>query len=553
MNFKAAYLRNFKLKKSLVFILLMACVSFFLFFVLDGLPFSTQGIDDVMWIEMAKPWSFGDLIEQSFSRTELTQPGSVETRPVHVLLVKLFFSIFGTTPVPSLILNGLSLALVCFFVYFFVFKITQNSFISTFAALFYLTIPTVVYATMWISEIGIVAQALLIGGFYFFLLAYSKSSNLSITKFVFYSIPIIFIFIIAMHTKETTKIAPFVLISYILITNWKKLIKFSFFLIPLFYMIIPLGFKFKSVSTINLDFFNSLFYHNTQTGFGAESASSLFSPISQILNVPGSVVGSFGFFISWLFVISIIYLIFKIGKKFIINLFKIEKGFSESWCWLFFVFIWSLAALAILVKVPGPWSRYIVAVLLPFVILVFSAIWIFAKQINFKRYRNLFKIVIFIFILITILPNTYHSLVEVRGGLGGMWIQFYQALGEIYYSEKGTELEDSKLYDMMMDEKFEGIPFSRIIFSQRPFHFFHSPNAEEIVKSLDSFPRVYVISLNPNFSLNNGNIAETRISELYPCNEAFYCKVKRLIYKALGKEERLQAGVSYLYKISSKS
>ena len=192
----------------------------FSFLLLQNLPF-TFG-DDLDIIETGNQTSWLFLLKQTFNPTTpvwFALRGDINrtsTRVFQTLLFKFLHQFFGLNPNAFWTLQALGFAGVGTLVFFLLFRSTQNKALSISGAFFFFLLPPVYKSISWMSDPELVAEFFMMAAFYIFLLLYPSKRNDS--PFVLSRlILLIGTTWLGMKVKETARIAPFVILTFLLV------------------------------------------------------------------------------------------------------------------------------------------------------------------------------------------------------------------------------------------------------------------------------------------------------------------------------------------------
>jgi hypothetical protein len=536
-------LNKFKVKKYLPLIIFVLTVLFYSILT-QGLPFTLQNGDDLTWIKLGQETSFGTIAKYIFfSQTDVISGGGLNAvdRPVRVLLVKIVITLFGNNPaafyfMTSLFFGGVALLLFILFKMF-----TNNDWIAFSCSIFYVVIPGVIKNVIWIAEFDIVAQFFLLTFFILFLRDFSrKQSSWKIQMILFLS------GLLAIKTKVTAIIIPFVLFVYVLLLNKRKLKQYILLFSILLLFFIPFGSTGSSSDTLLDNFSIKNIYElgvlNPLGGFGPENELLIFSPTLWLKVVPSSLLSSLGFAIPWFLLLTLMVLFLFYDLK-ITSLVGKERGILFSGIWLgVILFFYGFS--------PFRDLRYLTGALIPLSMIVFfllNKIHKFIEQISgSKKTKKIFQLIIILLFCSTIFVNFYHSTISVRGGVGGRQVGFEGVITTIYNNayidgNTGTEMY-LEVYGLIQSTKEPNL--MNITVSNIRFHQFNKEiTLENVQNIIDQYGMVYIVVFygHPFVEANDPNL----LSKIRLCKDSLYCKIKSIIKK--------EKDTFFVYKIDRSS
>ncbi len=203
-------------------------------------------------------------------------------------------------------------------------SITSSYFASFAGTVFYFFVPAHYTHVLWLSDPDTIVHFLMVLGIFIYLKILKRLDQNDHPSGIFI-VALIAIGWTAMKTKESALILPLALGFYTLIHLFqsRKRLKEHFILISIFaflaFFIVPIS-VLKNQSSgsplhFNFDVLNRLIFRNYRCGYEDEQVSAFFSTLSVW---PVSIARTFGFYLLWALVASVIlYLIRRTHKKYI--------------------------------------------------------------------------------------------------------------------------------------------------------------------------------------------------------------------------------------------
>ncbi len=549
--------KKFKIKRYISFLIIFLLSFSFFYFLSSNLPFSLHDSADIYWMNLANNEGWGATFINFITKDNEPLPhgGTALTRPIQVFFTKILFSFFGDNPYPFYLSHAIMFAFVAVLIFWFAGKSIYHNSLRFLATFFYMTLPPIFISSVWIGDIAILSQLLLLASFLFYLKLIFSEKISGISSFIL-QFATIFLFFISLRTKENCVVFIPVIIGFTLIYNWQKFKEYKLFflfllLITFYFMLPPLGggdAPVVSSKTIFDKLYAVMIQNHVYSTSGinfldVKEDIALFSPFNPIKIMPGSLVGLLGFFLSWLTIFLFI-LIGFIEKWFFHPFSKLlkligtplteSKFRNTSNIYFIFFWIWLISELALFFKI-GSEARYLInGGALPLVFLVF----IMLDKFLFWFKGGLKKIVfvfIFILILVYIIVNTYNISVPLMEKLYIINVIDKAVNIVMDYEIQEGSFSDSRLlalfqaYGLIPNEiKLEDI----VLNNNMPFWKINGAVTPNIRRILYKHPRAYILSSGKmDFK---GKFVIGSVIPLEPCLKGIYCKFKQKFDQVLG-------------------
>lgn len=545
-------------------------------FLLQGLSFYMYGYDDFHIIYQTLQISFTDLLSFTFFKpVQLFQGflalGSYQ-RTVYGFFLKISYMIGGLDPFYYHGLRAVFFALTGVFVYLFTKKTTKNKTVSIAAGFLYCSLPVIYDGLRHIGAAEPFSQFFLLVTLYLFVILYNYDQDSNRKRTLFYPLIIFILGIFAIKSRETEIVIIPIISSFLLLKHkeWQKnkkwwLVVFglSLYLLPTIFFYIGLD-EDIGHNTVPLTFektlinIKNLLLHNpdTRTGNG-EQTLVLFSPKQYIVETPGSLLGSIGFFLCWyvLFIFCAgIYFLFKNRKQEIQTpiLIPFNNYFTIALLWLFFAVL-----LMVLYVKPSDHSdiRYIGVMMLPAILVVVSFCYFiteYIKKLNIKYLSQCILIIFFIVLLLSIIINTEITGIHRRGGIGSRHVGMQKSVEIIFEDLYKQPFDKSYFFALTEISGNENaipcilsinVSLSEVTVTNDPFlSFGFLITHENIEKMLSKYGVVYIISYklpSSEHPILNTYTSLQLIEEVNTCEEGYYCRIKEIVKKGIVNQEGL--------------
>lgn len=522
---------------------LVAIVSFTILFTLfytEGLQFDSIVKDDLYIISYAQDTSWKDLIGFMASPLDFRDIYGIDTgykeRPLNVILLKATLPVFGLEPYAYYFLDAIVLSLLAALIFLFLHEY-HKSLWCMLAPMFFVALPMVGVSMVWLAETSTLVELFIALAFFIFLKSYFSVKK-SAAHTIMLNVLLFMTTLCALKVKQNAITIIPVIILFLLLTEPKRIKEYALFLAASIFYVHRVFFQSAGGSLSPWRMIKNtlmVLFQNPNTGFTHEPIS-FFSPLGMFFNVSGSLFGSLGFFLSWLFVILLVAYAYKFFRE------KQYNKMAKKEKFILFVIIW-LAFEILLVDTMylSHQIRYFIWSIVPFILLVFMII--------FEFFRNRWVRILFIILMIMLISvNMCQTSCVVRGALMGRNTAVNGAMAAVGYDMFGRSD-----FDTMSDFRLERLPIrpGQVIesntFIQGVNNDFNDLNItrarEKAVKNGFS----YVMFFGRNGleqDLLRGNLTEViPMGSFGQCDRGLYCSLKGF-FGLLEDDEKI-----FLYKL----
>ena len=521
-------LKNKRVRRLLI-VFLVFLVSFGFFQVLlAGLPFHYGEDAEMLALALQTPWRRLLTLSLSPFSPHLYRFGAetyFTTRPFETLIYKLSGTIHGFRAAPLYTVKCFLAALVGTALLLLLYQATQSYATSLFGWLFFITAPALYASVRYVHDYEIVSQFFLILTLYFFwIVAEKKCSSL---KGLFLVLFCLLFGTLAFHTKETAKTLPLILAGFCLL---RHRINFRCFCVLIFFSAsILLPFFVQSPESLKSLSLNPAHIYSflVQNAFGYESgmAPALFTPENI---VPGSFLGTFGYFFGWAFLFIII--AGALLRKKVVYQYPFRSLF-------FFALAWWGAALAGYSLIDRLDDRFLTVSLFPGTVVVFLGLHYSLEKL--RATNGHLHALSLVFLIPLLLANSQRNLDHIlfaRNYHGGWLVAEDKIFRTILQDQEPDRIAtEVRIHRYLLNE----IP-KEILLLVRPLEGWDRPVDFPSLEALkERFPSLYVVSqVSDPFK----NQADWRLlAEVSTLTDSLY---GRLIRKVKKKSAR----TLYLYK-----
>ncbi len=396
---------------------------------------------DLTYYAYSMNTSYSTLMKTMFTKqTGLTHKGGfeIEDRTFIYVVYKLFAEVFPINPFYYHFLRSIVVSIITVLIYYMIYEFTKDFRFSVIGAVTYTVLPAVIASSIYITDFALMAHMFLFIAI-ILLYKYLRIHNPLVLKTTFTQIVIFLLAILAIKTREDTKIIIPLIFLLILLYKRKELIKWVFFFALLTYFIMPQSFdhNFASSNTSDiLDYFVRWTYQYKGGDYPQESISVMWSPIEQIRSLAASFVGEIGFFLFW----SVIFLLIR---YFWTRSYLLKR--SYDWKLFLFCSVWLILGVAVLSVRTSPEIRYLAPYSIPLVIFLSMTCWtLFNSETN---HRKVLGLLLIIAVSYTFVFHVYHSFQDVRGKNGGLWILSYKGMKQVLQWECNCNMTDTSFYE----------------------------------------------------------------------------------------------------------
>lgn len=421
-------------------------------------------------------------------------------RPLENAIYYIFLHLFGIESFPFRILKAMFTAGVVCFIYYFVYKNTENRKIAYIASFFFLFTSTVLQSVMLIYDFEIIAQFFMLSALYFFFKIYDSEAVSWKHIFLF-----IFLVYAALLFKESSKVFVgvlflFVIIRGIIYHNWKKVI---LYIIPfLLFLALKPGFF---------------------LGLQSPSSSSLIGFLILWFDYHNLVLFLQYFILSTFSVlILMLYIFFKRRK---------EKIMAEPKSMLFFG-LWFIVNALLTSIVPMADLRYAIVPLMPFVI--FAGIYIGKNKEYIVTINKFMRVALITLFVLNCMLNVSLS-IKYRYGFGNFFIVLDEShqFTELNYANSTWVYTDSiaHFFEKSNNLYLEYSYINNIINESLFFFALQSPlqikekETAQIIKTFQKGPQCFML-----YEQGNKTIISTDFSDnMYRFSEptsVSYCSIE---------------------------
>lgn len=518
-----------------VFVFLFTFI--FTFFYTQGLYFDSLAQDDIYvldYISSTDTWSIAnDMFFSSINPTSAYD--FLHGRPLRPLLVKIIYHFAGPNPAVYFIINTIILSLLAVMIFLMLYGHFKTPW-CVLAPMFLVTLPMVGISMTILHLTDVLVEFFIALTFCVFLYSYFTKKK-SLGQIILFNVLLFLITLFALKTKPNSITIIPIIIIFLVVTKPRRLLEYAPFIVaPIFYVYkVFLVSNNLSLRQIIINFFYVLF-KNPQTGFGTEPLS-LISPFAIFFNMPGSLFGTLGFTLGWMFLILLIYYIYKFlkGRKYHLNADK-EK-------FIFFVFVWlAVEVFFISTGYISTVIRYLIWSLVPFTMLVFT---IFFEFFNNKVIKSAFLIIMVLLIVV----NMGHTLYAVRGAVMGKNIAVHGAFDRL-----SEDLFGSSDFQTVSDFRIDKKPIKPMeimevnLFVQGANNDFNDLNISRAKEKASVHGVCYILFFGAKGIdmgyLGDNKTRATFLGSFSQCNKSLYCDMKRFFGLTLNDEK------IFLYKLT---
>ena len=549
--------------------IIIFCLSLFSVLIyIPNLYFDTHGWQDYEFINDASSLPVNTLIQDiffpglDFFGGEHAQ--GVRSRIVQAFVLKTIHFLFGSEPFSYYFFKGITVAFAAVLIFLMLKKSTKSFLFSFLGVLFFISLPSLFASMLFMYDFDILTQCLVLLVFFLFLnyehtTEHTASQKETLQKktlhpFVHHS-AIIILTILALKTKVSAIIIPFVLFMYLSLFRRKRFTAYILYFIIAFLFSNPLypllydegnrrydegswlGFTptFRAAYLYERLFLNKAWDYNAD-----QTIPSIFSLKESITRVPNTVFGSFGFFFFWFSVLA--------GSLFLIKKRSSLKN-EPSYVFLLFFTLWFLSVLFFyqfnVSQNQVSWGtdlRFLTIAILPVLLFIFTFLHVIYREISFykKQVSALFIVLLLFSLSISLSVNAMHSYIRLRGGYNArnfMGMQTFELLYQDYYHKPVPYplfVENNAFYRAKLQE-LRNITFTNYDFLD--FASYYRPlQKESIDRLLLTTEKVYLISLGETtiisliYQYNTTNATRaTVLGIVNPCTEGIfetqYCKL----------------------------
>lgn len=393
---------NFSIYAALLIIIVLT-TGFILFFFEDA-PFLWEDVDQInlsinaSYTEIALAY-LNPLPDFYWGKTLVRDP-SLADRPVQVFIAKFFNDLFGYSPFPYHFLKSIFLFSTVIMLFYFILIGTQSTYPAMLASITFLTAIPVYQSVLWCLEMEIVSQFFMLLIFILFLYLY-RDEKKKWKDTIPPQILILFLYLTAMKSKPSCSIIAPTLISYIILTNYKK-IKIYF----------PLCFVMLAIALLP-KFFSPSFYYHQPVKFNQLKELSQQAVI--VFGVP--------LLITLLASVSAITYLFNQAKKNKDKLYRLVLFFS----------LWSFFSICLWPILPSFETRYLAQSVIPFSSLISVSVFTAFSLIPVKKIRTALLILFLIPTFFQIWSN-----IKLDMDYRGFWGSFFIARDKTYSFIEGN-------------------------------------------------------------------------------------------------------------------
>lgn len=565
------WLRNLFLKEWLLIFLVFFSSFLFAIFHLNNLPFFMYGWDDFQLIYQASKVSIPTLLFYIFlSPLQLFQGFlaiGVSQRSVHGLYLNVSYLLTGLDPSSYFVIRALFFALTAVLVYLFIKKITKNKIVSVASAFLYTSLPVIYYGVRWIGDAEVFSQFFLMLSLYLFLHRYDAQGYFKYMG----TFLVIIAGVLSIKSRENGIILLPIFGAFLLLKwkEWKINRTWWIVVVVLFLYVLPALFSMYVLPTLlnkNADkdqvivtsenilsnFKHILFYNPYTRIDGGEKVPGIFSFRQYVTTVPGSVLGSLGFFLAWYSIIMLGFFLFFFIRAKRKNPEEIKNILSVNNYSLILLLWFIFSALLMVFYVnPGDYSdiRYAGVAGLPFIMLSVSfsyQVTQYFKNISAQHVPRLSKVItpfFFTLIFISILVNIQFTSIYLRGGVGSRHMAM-ESISKTIAQDLYNQSFDNLLFFAITEHSGAGrylpcifsahISPQNITVTDAYFLSFTRPiNEGNISKILAEYSMVYVISFAKPSPVLDSYEGVRLVKEVIPCDRGYYCHVKDALKQIL--------------------